>query len=98
MKEKKHNYQMILVLNPKTEDKDTEKVLAKVESWLGGIKAKVTKKDHLGNKELVYEIANSRKGDFWVLEVEGEVPVKLNELNLFLNREVSVIRYLIVKA
>jgi ribosomal protein S6 len=97
MKEKKHNYQMILVLNSKTEDKDKEKVLAKVELWLEGMKAKIAKKDHVGNKELVYEIVKSRKGDFWILDVVGEMPVKLNELNLFLNREVNVIRYLILK-
>ena len=97
MKEKQHNYQIILVLNPKTEDKDKDKVLAKIESWLKDNKAKIAKKEHTGNKELVYEIAKSRKGDFWLLDVEGENPLKLNELNLFLNREVNVIRYLILK-
>jgi len=97
MKEKLHIYQMILVLNPKTEDKDKDKVLAKVESWLGVNKAEVTKKEHTGNKDLVYEIAKSRKGDFWVLDVASEYPLKLNEMNLFLNREINVIRYLILK-
>lgn len=97
MKENKHNYQIILVLNSKTEDKEKEKVLAKVETWLESMKAKVAKKDHQGNKELVYEIAKSKKGDFWILNVEGEQPLKLGELNLFLNREINVIRYLILK-
>lgn len=97
MKEKQQKYQIILVLNPKTEDKDKDKILAKVESWLGENKAKIAKKDHSGNKELVYEIAKNRKGDFWILDVEGELPLKLNELNLFLNREINVIRYLILK-
>jgi ribosomal protein S6 len=97
MKGSLQNYQVILVLNPKTEDKDKDKILAKVESWLGGNKAKIAKKEHTGNKELVYEIAKERKGDFWILDVEAELPLKLNELNLFLNREVNVIRYLILK-
>jgi ribosomal protein S6 len=97
MKEKQHSYQMILVLSPKAEDKDKDKVLAKVETWLTANKAKISKKDHTGNKELVYEIAKGRKGDFWVLDVVSELPLKLNELNLFLNREVNVIRYLILK-
>lgn len=97
MKENLNKYQMILVLNPKAEDKDTDKVLAKIESWLGTNKAKIAKKDHTGNKELVYEIAKSRKGDFWILDIEAEAPVKLTELNLFLNREINVMRYLILK-
>ena len=71
--------------------------MAKVESWLTTNKAKIAKKEHTGNKELVYEIAKGRKGDFWVLDVVAELPLKLNELNLFLNREVNVIRYLILK-
>ena len=71
--------------------------MAKIESWLKDNKAKIAKKEHTGNKELVYEIAKGRKGDFWVLDVVAELPLKLNELNLFLNREVNVIRYLILK-
>ena len=97
MKGNLHNYQVILVLKQKADDKDKDKVLAKVESWLKANAAKIAKKEHTGTKELVYEIAKSRKGDFWVLEVEAELPLKLNELNLFLNREVNVIRYLILK-
>jgi ribosomal protein S6 len=97
MKGNKHNYQIILVLSPKTEDKDKEKVLAKVDTWLGTNSAKVEKKDHTGSKDLIYEIAGFRKGDFWQLEVVGEKPIKLTDLNLYLNRETSVIRYLILK-
>ena len=97
MKGNQHNYQIILVLNPKAEDKDKDKVLAKVESWLGVNKAKIAQKTHTGIKELVYEIAKNRKGDFWLLDTEAEMPLKLNEINLFLNREANVIRYLILK-
>jgi ribosomal protein S6 len=97
MKDNLHNYQMILVIGPKAEDKDREKIFTKVESWLGDHSAKVAKKEHTGMKELVYEIAGVRKGDFWELSIEATLPVKLQELNLFLNREVNVIRYLILK-
>lgn len=97
MKANTQNYQAILVINPKTEDKDREKILAKVESWLDGVKAKINKKEHTGVKELVYEIAGGRKGDFWELDIEAENSLKLEELNLFLNREANVIRYLILK-
>lgn len=97
MKGNLQNYQIILVLNTKADDKDKDKILAKVESWLGDNKAKVTKKEHTGVKELVYEIADSRKGDFWLLEAGAELPLKLNEINLYLNREANIMRYLILK-
>jgi ribosomal protein S6 len=90
-----HKYQMVTVLNPKTEDKD--KALNKVSSWLESNKAEVTNKDHMGSKELVYKIKDQTKGDFWVFDIESTQPLKFKELNLLLNRETSIIRYLILK-
>lgn len=91
----KYQYQMVTVLNPKTEDKD--KTLNKVFSWMENNKAEVTNKDHMGSKELVYEIAGHGKGDFWVFDIESQEPLKLKDLNLILNRETNIIRYLILK-
>lgn len=95
MKENKYQYQIILVLNPKTEDK--EKVLAKAYSWLESNNIEISNKDHMGLKDLVYEIKDNNKGDFWVLAVNSKEPLKIKEFNLLLDREINVIRYLILK-
>ena len=95
MKGNKYQYQIIVVLNPKTEDK--EKVLNKAYSWLEKNKAEITNKDHMGLKDLAYEIKENSKGDFWVLDVESKEPLKIKELNLLLDREINIIRYLILK-
>lgn len=96
MKEKKYKYQLVLVLNPKTEEKET--VFKKISAWLDGHKVEVEKKDHMGLKELVYEIKGNDKGDFWILDlVSSTTNIKLNELNVLLNRENNIIRYLILK-
>ena len=95
MKEKKYKYQLVLVLNPKTEEK--ENVFKKVSSWLESHGVEVEKKDHMGLKELVYEIKDNKSGDFWVLDLESLTTLKLNELNVLLNRENNIIRYLILK-
>ena len=97
MKDNKKNYQMVLVFAPKVEDKDREKVLTKIGSFLEDKEAKVTKSEHTGTKELVYDIKGFRKGDFWVMDVAADKPIKLTEINLFLNRETNIIRYLILK-
>jgi len=94
MKGKKYQYQMVVVLNPKTEDK--EKVFKKITTWLEGRKT-TADQDHMGLKELAYEIEGLDKGDFWVFDLESESPLKLKELNLLLNRETNIIRYLILK-
>ncbi len=95
MKENKYQYQIILVLNPKTEDK--EKVLAKAYSWLESNNVEISNKDHMGLKDLAYEIKDNNKGDFWVLDVNSKEPLKIKEFNLLLDREINVIRYLILK-
>lgn len=65
-----------------------------VTAFGGGVKA--LEKNHLGLKDLVYKIKDLEKGDFWVVELESEKPVQLKEINLFLNRENNIIRYLIL--
>lgn len=95
MKEKTYKYQLVVVFDPKTENK--EKVLEKVFAWLEGQGAEVEKKDHFGLKELVYEIKGNNKGDFWVMDVKSTKTLKLNEFNVLLNRENNIIRYLILK-
>ncbi|MFA6369099.1 MAG: 30S ribosomal protein S6 [Candidatus Shapirobacteria bacterium] len=95
MKGNKYQYQIIMVLNPKTEDK--EKVLDKAYSWLEKNKAEISNKDHMGLKDLAYEIKENNKGDFWVLDVESKEPLKIKDLNLLLDREINIIRYLILK-
>lgn len=97
MKDNKNRYQMVLVFGPKIEDKSRDKVMTKIGSFLDEKGAKVEKTEHAGSKELVYDIKGFRKGDFWILEVVGEKPIKLAEINLYLNRETSIIRYLILK-
>lgn len=91
----KYKYQMVAVINPKTEEK--EKVFEKTLSWLENHQAVVTNKDHYGMKELVYKIDGHEKGDFWIFDIESENTLKLKEFNLLLNREANIIRYLILK-
>lgn len=94
MKGNKYLYQLILVLNPKIEDKDS--ILKKITTWLETKKAGVNQV-HMGMKELAYEIEKNTKGDFWSLDLNSETPIKLKEFNLLLNREPNIIRYLILK-
>ena len=95
MKGNKYQYQIILVLNPKTEDK--EKVLTKAYSWLETNGAEITNKDHMGLKELAYEIQGQGKGDFWVIDAETNETLKAKDFNVLLDRESNIIRYLILK-
>lgn len=94
MKGSIYQYQLVVVLNPKTDDK--EKILKKVTNWLELNTIEVVS-NHIGQKELAYEIGGNTKGDFWSLDLKSKIPLKLKEFNLLLNRESNIIRYLILK-
>ncbi len=96
MKEKVYKYQFILVFGPKVEEKDQTKVWDKIEGLLGAGKAEISKKEHMGLKDLVYEVKGFRKGDFWLVDFESGLPFNMKDLNLLLNRENLIIRYLVL--
>lgn len=91
------DYQVIVVFNPKAEEKNKEKVLSKLGVVLTAVEATVDSKEQLGTKELAYLIKNHNKGDFWKLKVKSFRPIDIKEINSYLNRETEVIRYLILK-
>lgn len=97
MKDKKIKYEVVVVFAPKTDEKTAELSFAKVETWLETKKTKIVNKEHMGQKSFEYEIKKFDKGDFWNLHLEGDMPVNVKELNVLLNREVPIIRYLVLK-
>jgi ribosomal protein S6 len=97
MEDKKINYQMVLVLKPKLEEKDKDSVFKKIESKLSALKADVISRDHMGQKEMIYKIDGFDRGDYWVWELEALQPLIIKDFNIFLNRETNIIRYLILK-
>lgn len=97
MKESNYKYEVIVVLNPKTESRDKEKTIKLVEDKIASMAFSVDNRENLGNKELAYKIRGLDKGDFWVFTIGGDKPIKSTEFKLFLNRDLQVIRYLILK-
>lgn len=97
MKESNYKYEVIVVLSPKAESKDKEKTIKAIEDMVVEMKFTVENRENLGNKNLAYKIKGLDKGDFWVFNVSGKNPIKSKEFKLFLNRDLCVIRYLILK-
>ncbi|HBP50861.1 MAG: 30S ribosomal protein S6 [Candidatus Shapirobacteria bacterium GW2011_GWE1_38_10] len=97
MKESNYKYEVIVALNPKTESKDKEKTIKLIEDKVTSMAFSINNRENLGNKELAYKIKGLEKGDFWVFTIGGDKPIKSAEFKLFLNRDLQVIRYLILK-
>lgn len=97
MKGNSCKYQLVMVLNPRLEESPRGEVVKKVEKWAGDFGVKVDKQERLGTKELIYKIKGFERGDFWIFDLGGSKPLKLKDFNIFLNREVGIIRYLVLK-
>lgn len=97
MSAKKFGYQLILVLRPKLEDAAREELLDKVEGWVKSEGVGGIKRNHFGLRDLVYKINKEDKGDFFVMDLESKEAKPFKELSLYLNREINIIRYLILK-
>ena len=92
---KKLAYEVIVVLNPKSEK--GESIIEEASQQIEALNVKVAKKDHRGVKDLIYKIKGQKQGDFWSLQLEAERPIDLKGLNIYLNREPEIIRYLVLK-
>ena len=86
MKDSNYKYEVIVVLNPKTESKEKEKIIKTIEDKIVEMGFAVENRENLGNKNLVYKINGLDKGDFWTFVVGGKNPIKSKEFKLFLNR------------
>lgn len=89
----KQKYEIVLEFSPKAE----EKVVGAVAEQFKKFGWKDGKMEHLGVKLLAYPIAEQMKADFWVFEVSGKAEVTFKEINLYLNRNTDIIRYLVLK-
>ena len=97
MEDTNNKYQIVVVFDPKIEAKVRDEALERIGKEVGSEGLEVKEKTDWGIKELAYEINGLKKADFWILDVESEDVLNLSELNLVLNRNSNIIRYLILK-
>ena len=97
MKPNKNKYQIVVVVNPKLEEKERvlleDRIVAEIEKE--GVKVK--SKKEWGLKDLAYKIEKNEKGMFLIFEIVGKEGLKLEKVNVFLNRQTEIIRFLILK-
>lgn len=97
MSAKKFQYQIVVVLNFRLEEKERSTILGKIEGWIKELGGEEIKVSHFGTKDLVYKVRKEERGDFWVVDYVAGKPVNFKEFNLYLNREANIIRYLVLK-
>ncbi len=96
-KAKKWKYEFIFILPPNLEKKDQASLLKRVEGEIAKAKGVVDKQNDWGLKTLAYLIKNQAEGQYFVWEVSFAENPLLREVDLFLNREDQMLRYLWIK-
>jgi len=91
----KKNYELVVV-TPVLDAKGSKKIQADVKSALekGGA-AKVAVKPW-GIKEFAYPIGKNTKGSYWIYSFAAAA-IETDKLNVFLNREQQILRYLLLR-
>ena len=86
-------YEVVLVLKSSLSDKEREKLLDTVKSWLKGVK--VLKEESWGQKPLAYKIKREVSGVYHKFEMEAEnIPAGFEKL---LNAQDNVLRHLLLR-
>lgn len=87
-------YELSLVF--KSEEKEAEKTLKKVDGWIEAAKGKIVKTNKVGVKELSYPIKKAKSGFYVFLEVELE-PASVVGIDRRLRIDPEVLRHLMVR-
>ena len=89
-------YELTLILVPKLEDKDLEKLQTNIKKWLEENKAKVQKSEDWGVKRLAYPIAKNQEARYLFYTFKAEV-AGFSELEKKIGLEEKILRYLLIR-
>jgi ribosomal protein S6 len=91
--DKTKNYELVTILSPKAADGAAEEV----KKQLTNFGWEITGEENIGTKKLAYEIKKLEKGNYWVWNLATKKTIDHKALNLTLNRNNNIIRYLLIK-
>ena len=87
-------YECTFIINPE-KDEEKDQIVNELKSYLEKNKAKVTKVDDWGIKELAYEVDGHTKGFYTVINFESDSE-KINDFKETLRKNNNILRYIVV--
>ncbi len=90
------SYEFVVVLDPQLKEKDQDSLLKDIQAKLEKAGGQDVKIDFFGRREFVYPIKKQTQGNYWIFNFWAN-HLKMEEVNLFLNRETKILRYLLLK-
>jgi small subunit ribosomal protein S6 len=87
-------YECTFIINPEKEE-EAKQIIEETKSYFEENKAKITKIDEWGIKELAYEIDGHNNGFYTIVKFETD-PEKVNLLKEFMRKNNNILRYILV--
>lgn len=90
-------YEIMFIVRPNLEETTIKEVVKNFEGILTNNNAKIEKTDFLGKKELAYEIKKHKSGYYYLITVEVNDKIAIDEFNRLSLISEDVIRHLVVR-
>ena len=87
-------YELIFLISPKMAADKSEVIFSSLKEQIKNIGGKINQQEEMGVRKLAYEIDDKKEAAFFVWQIEFDKSPKISSLNLFINREAGIMRYL----
>ncbi len=91
------NYELVFIVRPDISEDDVNSTVERVKKWVTDLGNEVVSVDQWGRRRLAYPINDQREGRYFLLNVSLNTDT-IGELERNLKLNVSVLRYLLVRA
>ena len=90
-------YEIMFIARPTLSEEEKKNVIAKFSKILTDNKATITGEKDMGQRELAYEIKDFKSGFYYVITLEANDDVAINEFDRQARNSSDIIRHLITK-
>ena len=91
------NYEIMFIVRPTLGEDEVKKVVKDFSDIITKNGGKVTKEENMGQRELAYEIKDFKSGFYYVITLEANNDVAINEFDRQARNSSDIIRHLITK-
>lgn len=95
-KQKKHNYELLFVINPTLSEEDKESLLNRVRGYLEQADGEVFSFKSWGLRRLAYTLKNQKEGQYYLVQCAMN-PEKVSEFRRSLTLAEGVLREMVIR-
>lgn len=95
-KQKKHNYELLFVINPTLSEEDKENLLNRVKGYLEQADGEVFSFKSWGLRRLAYTLKNQKEGQYYLVQC-AMTPEKVSDFRRSLTLAEGILREMVIR-